>query len=252
MSNDGRKKRMARGLSKSLDQRLTAYTLAAGAAGVVVIACAPPAEAAPVCKTLSATLYRTMTYSFNPAHQAIAPFDLAQTFNEVSSLTFSIRNRLFFTPNSRGANAVLATNGWPADLQAGAKIGPADNFGKGGSYGLMFNYGPGSSATRGHHKGNLQFNATTYIGFKFLIAGKTHYGWLRLETKLLDNTPYTYVQQYGFETVADTAILAGSCGTGQSASDATSAGKMSDNDPSQGSLGALALGAQGIPLWRRK
>ena len=219
MRNSGSERQRVRGLSKSLDQKLSAYALAAGAAGVAVIACAPAAEAAPVCKTLSTTLYRTMTYSFNPAHQAIAPFDLAQTFNEVSSLTFSIRNRLFFTPNSRGANAVLATNGWPADLQSGAKIGPGGNFGKGSSYGLMFNYGPGSSATRSHHKGNLQFNATTYLGFKFLIAGRTHYGWLRLETKLSNNmTPYTYVQQYGFETAPNTGILAGSCTSAPSAS----------------------------------
>src|SRR5215472_15724309 len=99
--NSGSKEQRARGLSKSVDHRLSAYTLAAGAAGVAVIACALPTEGAPVCKTLSATLYRTTTYSFNPAHQAIAPFDLAQTLNEVSSLTFSIRNRLFFTPNSQ-------------------------------------------------------------------------------------------------------------------------------------------------------
>lgn len=226
-----------------------------------MIACALPAEAAPVCKTLSTTLSFTMTYAFNPAHQAIAPFNLAQTFNELSSLSFTYRNRLFFTPNSRGANAMLATNGWPADLQSGVKIGPGDDFGKGSSYGLLFNFGPGSSATRSHHKGNLQFNATTYVGFKFLIAGKTHYGWLRLETTLLSNrrTPYTYVQQYGFETAPNTAILAGSCGTGQSASvksepasATTSADEISDNDASQGSLGALALGAQGIPLWRQK
>jgi hypothetical protein len=57
-------------LPEPLTQGLNAYAIAAAAAGVAVLACALPAEAAPICRTLSNQLFLTSTFPLNPADQA--------------------------------------------------------------------------------------------------------------------------------------------------------------------------------------
>jgi hypothetical protein len=239
-------------LSESLHRTLNAYTLAASAAGVAMLACSVPAEAAPVCKNPNLTIPGTNTYALNPAGQQIAPFNIAQTFNNPSSQSFGWWNRDFLTPNSAGANAVVDKNGFPAALAAGASIGPAAQFGRGKSYGLLFTYGYGPSGRGGekHHKGNFQFGQSNYFGFKFSVSGEVHYGWVRLSVTLgrgLDGKAvFTKILSYGYETTPNTAIAAGSC-TASAAAAAPTGGAPS----AAASLGLLALGSEGLPLWRQ-
>jgi hypothetical protein len=262
-------KRFSARLSESLNQRLNGYALAAGAAGVALMACSVPSEAAPVCKNISFMFSGTNTYALNPVHQRVAPFNIVQTYAEVSSLTSTRFNRGFFTPNFPGADVMLAANGLPADLASGANIGPGGRFGEGQSYGLLFTYGP-RAGTQYNHLGNLKFGKTNYFGYKFLISGKTHYGWVRITAQTVY---YGYVESEiissGYESAPDTAIAAGSCasvspstgavpvpqnGTGSrsNADVSASAATPKAGTPRPTSLGMLALGAQGIPLWRWK
>jgi hypothetical protein len=232
-------------LPDSLHHRLGGYALAAGAAGVGVLACSVPADAAPVCGNLSVKLLYVDTYAFNPAAQTVPPFNIAQTFENISSLSNTFWNRGFFTPNSAGANVVLGPNRLPANLASGASIGPNGQFGKGQSYGLLFTYGPNNGGKQNHHRGNFNFNTLDFVGFKFSLAGKTHYGWVRMQVTLGiggGNTlaTFTHLQGYGYESTPDTAILAGSC----------TASTAQNGSPA--SLGALALGSEGLPLWRRR
>jgi hypothetical protein len=269
--------KMSSKLSESLHRNLGAYALAAGAAGVAVLACSVPADAAPVCKNPHLTIPGTNTYALNPAGQQIAPFNIVDTFNNPSSNSFGWWNRGFFTPNSAGANAVLDKNGFPADLAAGASIGPAAQFGPGKSYGLLFTYGYGSGR-RGRlkdHQGNLQFGQDNYFGFKFSVSGQVHYGWVRLHVTFGRGTDgqstSTHILSYGYESTPNTAILAGSCNASiasagpaledqkanvareSSSSDhAATVASTTGDDAASASLGLLALGSEGIPLWRRK
>ena len=264
-------------LSEPLHRSLGAYALAASAAGVAVLACSAPADAAPVCKKPTLTIPGTSTYALNPAGQQIAPFNIVDTFNNVSSNSFGWWNRGFFSPNSAGANAVVDKNGFAADLAAGASIGPAAQFGRGKSYGLIFTYGYGPSG-RGRlkdHQGDLQFGQDNYFGFKFSVLGQVHYGWVRLHVTFSRGTDgqstATHVLSYGYESTPNTAILAGSCTAsaasagsaledqktnvareGPSSDHAASVASTTGGDPASASLGLLALGSEGIPLWRRK
>src|SRR5450755_2927237 len=95
--------RKPRKLAEPLYRHLNSYALAASAAGVTLLACSVPAGATPVCKNLAVTLAGTDTYSLNPASQRFAPFNIAHTFDNVSSLTFAFWNRGFLTPNSARA-----------------------------------------------------------------------------------------------------------------------------------------------------
>jgi hypothetical protein len=254
-------------LSEPLQRRLNAYAMAAASAGVAALACAPPAEGAPVCRVTPKELSHTINLSFNPASQALPPFQIAQTtFSYVSSnyLYSWWWNRGFFTPNSKGANLLLAPNGYAASVLPGSPIGPAGTFGKGASYGLLFSYGLGSwdnyrkygHGTKLKHRGNLNFkNAENFFGFEFSLNGKIHYGWLRLHVTFHHYQHHAvwtqtiiHLDSYGYETTPNTAIAAGSC-TGAEDIGATDANTTLP--PQNASLGVLALGSDGLPLWRK-
>lgn len=240
-------------LSRPLENRLTAYALGASAAGVAVLACSLPAEAAPVCKNLSVELSYTATFPLNPAGQSIAPLNIAQSYHTFSSHTNTGINRGFFARNLPGAGAVVSSKSLVADLASGASVGPGARFAKGASYGLIFTFTPSYGATSRHHRGNLQFGQTNYFGFKFLVAGNLHYGWVRLESSIVSgHTPSirTKVMEYGYESTPDTTILAGSCSSASNRRVSANEARMMGETPQPFSLGVLALGAPGMTLWR--
>jgi len=230
-------------LAEPLLRHLNGYRLAAGAAGVAMLGyAARPAEAAPICGTLSVTFTYTETYAFNPAHQKIAPFNVAQTFNEISSHTQSLRVRGFFTPNTPDAKELLSANGLPADVASGASIGPGGHFGKGRSYGRLFGYYYFNKVT-----GNFKPGQVGYVGFQFSEQGQTHYGWVRVQvTKRGRNLPFLVLSEFGYESTPNTAILAGSC-----TASAAGAAPTPSEASAPASLGLLALGSEAIAFWRR-
>jgi hypothetical protein len=246
-------------LSDSLHRQLSGYALAAGAAGVAALACAPQAEAAPICKNLSIQILGNNTLPFNPAGEKFPPFQIAQTTFGTFTSAYSRESqwdRGFFTPNSLGANLLLGKSNFPANVASGASIGPSGNFGKGGSYGLLFTYGVGSPGQRRHgtllkHQGNLNLQGTNYIGFQFSHAGRSHYGWARLQVTLqparVGKTSVIHFLGWGYEATPNTAIAAGSCSTPQSNAGTQDASSI---DSPGASLGILALGSEGLSKWR--
>jgi hypothetical protein len=268
-----------------LHRRLNGYALAAGAAGVAVLACSTPAHATPVCKTVDIRLVGTGTYALNPAQQRVPPFNIAETYNNVSSLPGAFWNRGFFIPNWAGAMPLLGANDLPADVHSGASIGPGGNFAKGPSYGMLFTYGPPGSGTFKHHKGNLQLGQFNYIGFRFGEAGESHYGWVRIKVTFKLRTDgkmgVMLLDGYGYETTPNTGIHAGQCSVPEHASEtsakptqsaslnaAVAADVKGHHDerkaeqigPSSvaghasrsATLGLLATGAPGLAIWRRE
>ncbi|SRR5579872_136306 len=240
-------------LAVKIEQNLKTYALAASAAGVAVLACNAPAEAAPVCKTVDALMVFTATFGLSPANQLVPALNLAQSYHTFSTHTSTGINRGFFTRNVPGAQPVVTSNGLVAALASGANIGPGGQFGDGVSYGLIFTFIPDYGATTNHHRGNVEFGKTNFLGFKFLISGQAHYGWVSLVSTIVkrnSRTPHvnTEIVAYGYESTPNTAIAAGSCGTSSHATRV----EGSHGAAETASIGALALGAQGIPAWRQK
>ena len=237
-------------LAPTLFGRVSGYCLAASAAGVAVIACSSPVEAAPVCTTTTISFLDTMSYALNPASQKVAPFNVVQTYNNVSSHSHSVELRGFFTPNTPSANTVLNANGFPADLPAGAVIGPNAHFGKGNSYGEFFQFQYFQGVT-----GPFASGQPGYAGFEFSQAGQTHYGWIRMRVVQKQRYyPFLLVSEYGYESAANTALAAGNCGTSASSNESSSPSESilatKENRAITPTLGALALGSQYPPLWR--
>jgi hypothetical protein len=239
-------------LVEPLLSRLNNYALGASAAGVALLACSNVAEAAPVCGSLSVTLNYTDTYPFNPAHQKLPPFNVAHSYNEISSHTQSRRARGFFTPNVPGALVLASSKGLPTDLASGASVGPAGNFGKGRFYGLVFGY-----YYFGRVNGNFPLNQSGYVGFQFTLSGHIHYGWLRMRVTRLGTQAYPslLLSEFGYESAPNTASIVGNCGTSASTVQPVSpqpspAALQEISSRPSASLGLLALGSQALLHWR--
>jgi len=89
-----------------------------------------------------------------------------------------------------------------------------------------------------------------YFGFKFSIDGQTHYGWGRMtETDVAGGRSFT-LTGFAYETIPNRRILAG-----QEHGSYAEPGSEDDSPNAQAgrsALGALALGAAGVPIWRRE
>jgi len=96
-----------------------------------------------------------------------------------------------------------------------------------------------------------------YLGLKFVIKGKFHYGWARLSVIVGGGSITAALTGYAYETIPGKSIKAGQTkGPDQRDQEgfSTGASVMSPipDVPQPTSLGMLALGAHGVPMWRRK
>lgn len=220
-------------ISDSLNRQLNTYALAASAAGVSVLASVQPAQAKIVYKPTHKVLPYGITY-IDLNHDGIN--DLAI-------------NR-FQTSRSNGAGTLLdvvsgsfvATHvgvGDVEDLKAGYRIRAHDVFADYGAMGEALWY---------HHEGQGSFTGpwmnggkgvkNRYIGAKFRIGGKVHYGWIRLSVCFPHKTVKAVMTGYAYETIPGKGIVAGKT-KGPDVATASTA-----------TLGHLATGASAIPAWR--
>jgi hypothetical protein len=233
-------------LSKSLHRDITTYALAAGAAGVSVLALSPPADA---------QIVYTPAHEFMGTNQKILiDFDHDGTtdaiIREVSCIDSSVirANSLQAVPRKKGGGLQLGHYGWAAGALAfGSKIGPPAGFYTRAA--LMANI----VTYLDYYWGSWVFARPSYLGVRFTIRGETHYGWARMGVQ------YDYRQQYiavllsgyAYESEADKPIRAGDTGVNDM-EDREPAGEMLLPPPGRtgpsGSLGALARGAH--PLHR--
>jgi hypothetical protein len=99
-----------------------------------------------------------------------------------------------------------------------------------------------------------------YLGVSFIIRGKTHFGWARLTVHDKGHAITAVLTGYAYETIPNKPIITGKT----KGPDDDSVEQQNDpgpgaslfgpipETPQPASLGMLALGAQGVPLWRRK
>jgi hypothetical protein len=248
-------------LSASLHQRLNIYALSAGAAGVSMLALVPPAEGRIV---------------YTKTHQVIGtngvyPLDL----NQDGTIDFLIQqigypsyNNGLWVKEAFG-NAVegliLSTSSFrhylAAALKKGTRIDPQQTF-------ITNTNSFGESMVRVEcdqqcsTRGQWVSVKNRYLGLKFRIDGKNHYGWARLSTQLLGQTQIgATLTGYAYETTPGKGIRAGQIccdakgavaepSTPPKAPDPTLTAPASRNTP-HGGLGRLALGAGTMSSWRQ-
>lgn len=215
------------------DYRLTMYALAASAAGVGMLALAQPAQGKIVYTNTNKGIGPNSTLHLDLNHDGIADFDLKDThagttfgggYGELSAFPDQQNNAIWgHTRSSRWAYA--------SALFGNVPIGPKGRFLP--AWGWMA-VQPASTSCFAPWA-----NVTNrYLGLKFVIKGKTHFGWARLDVSCGNGFVSAILTGYAYESIANRPILSGK-----------ERGTEPDNSiPTEGSsamLGRLARGSKG-------
>jgi len=237
--------RTAKRLPQSLDGQLKLYAIAAGAAGVGLLALTQPVEAEVI---------------YTPAH-AYIPSRYYPTYIDINGdgipdFRFSNFAESFSHAASDNLNVEALTGGIIAispgsasALPKGAVIGSSGQFGRGncfmaGTY--VFAYG---NTYFHNYFGPWNDVESRFLGVSFSLGGETHYGWIRMSVNtLLFRKIRAVVTGYAYESVANTPIRAGqTSGNADSDSDDQPANLMQPSMRRGASLGMLAAGSSAYP-----
>jgi hypothetical protein len=241
-----------------VDRLLHLYSISAVAAGVGMLALVQPAQCEIVATKTNLPINATASLSpptfldFN--HDGIADVQFSKySFGSGGFVEADLKGR----PETGGGLVGTSRDlGYGSALKRGARIGPSAHFVDGlphGSNGVVLERSTAKSGRDGiysqHFYGKWGVNQPSrFVGVKFLIDGATHYGWVRVAiTSKAGQVISGTITEYAYETIANKRISAGVL-TGSSVD--TEAGK--EVEPGVASLGILALGADGMALWRRE
>lgn len=232
-------------LSDSFHQRLNMYAVAASAAGVGVLALTQPAEAKIVYTPTHHVIGKKARYQVDLNHDKLGDFTLVNTRNCNTDFCVDVLSAI----PSRG-NGIEGMKGflsipYASALPRGARIGPTARFS-----GRLMASSESSQGTIGKW-----LNVTNgYLGVRFAIKGKVHYGWARLTVQVLHGAfVKATLTGYAYETIANKPIIAG-----RTKSDADERSVVGQAAPAAlmipsyqpATLGLLAQGSPALSVWR--
>ena len=256
-----RSSRTPSNLSESLHRQLNSYALAASAAGVSVRALTPPVgyllatgaalagvfaltEPAEARIVYTRTRKNVVCHGGGPCNGALnlnLNHGKSADFRVSCSSAAGFWKGLTVVPVNNN-NRVWTSPGYPgrfvaAALYKGAIIQSASNFRTDRQLSMFWS----SECSTGQH-GPWVNVKNRYLGLKFLIKGKVHYGWARLSTPQQwdHNESWATLTGYAYETIPGRPIIAGKT-HGRDVITVQSA-----------SLGHLARGASELRAWREK
>lgn len=253
-------------LSSALEKNLSAYALAAGSAGVALLACVQSSEAKVVfTKTNIVVPVNAGAIQFDINGDGQADFGLS-AFGGPSTCTFTQarvkhetqRHPLGcpFDDQLKVVPAQAANEVWQAGTSYGAKC--ANDVPRGVVIGARRPFGTGAMVMYGDAgtSEGFQFcpwrggSSRPFLGVKFLdTSGAVHYGWVRVTVNFIDAT----IDGYAYETTPNKAIHAGATtGADDEASLADPSDTLAPKAAEAASLGRLAQGAAGLAAWRRE
>ncbi len=250
--------------SNNLSRQIAQYSLAAAAAGVSTLALSQPADAKVVITNKNIPI--PFCFALFPCSVSLdlngdGVNDLK--FSLISSYTYSAHSLHLHVAAHNGGGVVGTAGGahgpYASPLLRGANIGASDHF-SGGKDNLEVSYRHYNRSSAelsdlklyGKWAGN---HPNRFLGVKFKINGKTHFGWVRITV----NTPSpscvplcstflsATITEYGYETVANKGL-----GAGLASDSADDQAQATPDKPRHPSLGMLALGTDGLPIWRRE
>jgi hypothetical protein len=226
-------------LPTSFATNLSAYSLAAAAAGVGLLALAQPAAAEIVYTPTNIDLGPGVILDIDLNHDGVNDFEFIHYAGAYRMWTQSLR---VFPYNSGAVGAV--PTGFAAALAKGARIGPAQAFGQPG-IAMIETHGFASGRIYSRRViGPWVNKENAYLAVSFIFGGGVHYGWIRMSVTIGDEEFGATITGYAYETVVGKPIAAGEL--------SEKAGIMPESAPlAEPSLGMLALGAPAMNLWRR-
>ena len=241
--------RKAVSVSNSFHRQLTMYALAASAAGVGVLAMAPPAEGKIVYTPAHRTIAPHQAIPLDVNHDGKVDFRFKDTLSTTSA-SFFHSGRLSIFPlaaNQIWGHKTAAGLHYASALPAGVKIGPSGAF-SAGSRSMAYGRQEGSSF---YCEGKWNNVTRRYLGLKFMIAGKVHFGWARLNVTCNAPKVRALLTGYAYETIPGKSIVAGQT-NGVDDAEQLAAASPNTQLPESATLGVLAVGAPALSIWRRE
>jgi hypothetical protein len=236
--------RTASNLHRSIHQKLNMFALAAVVAVVSLLALTEPAQANIVYTPAHVVIWGGFRdYHLDLNHDGITDFYIVcfRCLNGYGTLLAS----------PAAGNGVVGSGKDASALSPGAQIGSAETF-------ITAQAEMEEEVSYRCSTGNWCNVTNGYLGLKFMIMGKPHYGWARLSVYVNRSGLNATLTGYAYETIPGKSIIAGQ--TKAAADDPTNedfgpGASLTNPIPDKtqpASLGTLALGAQGVPpLWRR-
>ncbi len=239
-------------LPTKLDSKLLAYSAAAMAASVSIIA--QPAEAKVAYTAVNVPIPVNSTLAIDVNNDGIPDFTISNG---------SYTPRLHLAPlgyHSAGVgitpkfdNAVIASGKesfCAGALNSGVTVGPTSPFQQKGlamwvSAGSYTYSGPGICPWKGSHPPHA------YLALKFTAGGLTHYGWARFSFMHVQTHAEVTLTGYAYETVPNQSIKTGMVSGPSVKPSRQLLPEMKAPSPAFASLGLLARGSSALAIWRR-
>jgi hypothetical protein len=231
-------------LSELVRHHLNSYTLAAGAAGVAALALSSTAQAKIVYHHVHHLIAVNSIYHLDLNHDGTVDFTISNVANCNDQ---ACEDLLWAIPFS--GNGVAGKGGNAYALRRGVSIGPKQPLA-----GKLMALCGGTSLCNSV-SGEWVNVTNRYLGLKFKIKGKAHYGWARFSVTV-DTMNFDVagtLTGYAYETMPNKAIIAGKTAgpDADSGIEPSSPISPSPDAPEPATLGRLAIGARGFPLWRQ-
>jgi len=266
-----RSNRRAHNFPESVQHSLNMYALAAGAAGVGLLALVQPANAKIVYTPTNVKLQGPFPLDLN--HDGITDFVLFPYGFHTSTgggallvchAPFNNGTRIVCassTFDTNHLNAVRVTeSGFAEALRAGAKIQNGFRFGGTNKSVVMGEITFPTFTSKHERWAGPWVNSgkgvkNHYLGLKFKIKGLFHFGWARLTVTTTTSGSFTAtLTGYAYETIVRRGIIAGQTQETENVSPDTRPAAASRTSPAPrvADLGVLALGSPGLSIWRRE
>jgi hypothetical protein len=239
-------------LSDSIQQQLNMYAFAAGAAGLGMLAVAQPVAAKIVYTPAHIAIWLDGT-SIDLNHDGIVDFKLYEGYGESSN-----GGMWGLGVQAQSSNAVVGYYhghrlAYASALRPGARVGKARAFfPRNGTMAAVRDFDYSHRSTfKGPWANGGKGVKNRYLGLKFFVKGKVHYGWARLNVVISNGAPLGTLTGYAYETIPGKAIIAGATKGPDDDAQPIAATHPSPT-PKPATLGMLALGAPGLSIWRRE
>ena len=263
-SEDPRPGRTPIRLNLSLDKGLMTYAVAASAAGVGMLALAQPANAKIIYTPAHRNIGAKTLLDLN--HDGIADFKLSliRTSHCVGGCTttgmhhgtaFASSNVKLSVYGAAAKNQIFGGVQSASALPAGVRVGPHGKF-PGGNVMAEANAINGTNQYyKGGWAGALGGGGVLhhYLGLKFVIKGKIHFGWARLNVVMSHGaTVQATLTGFAYETVPNTPITTGKTKGLRAGAAPPDSAFLARPVAQPTTLGMLATGTPALSIWRKQ
>lgn len=184
-------------------------------------------------------------------HDGIVDFTLAASYSDNSGgWDFGLGVQPSQRQNAIVGNLRHSHTQVASALPVGARVGKARAFVTAGSMaGVRYRKDSNPSYTfKGPWANGGKGIKNHYLGLKFFVKGKVHYGWARLNVVITNNRLGGTLTGYAYETIPGKSIIAGQTkGPDDNAEAPSASGTAPTRTPA--TLGILAMGAPALSVW---